>query len=308
LNDIKTPPRTVGPIGSALMSVNGMIGAGLFPAPAILYSTLGSFAPWMILLVGVLVGAVILIQAELAAMFQQSGGPQLYVQAAFGPMLGFQAGWLLMLAIIVSRAANFHVLVSYLASIFPFFLDPFAHTIAVIALIAGLTWLSVLGMRHAVKGLIVGTILKLTPIIGLCLIAFAREGIATEIALPEFGAIEGTLLLISYAFSGADTNALAAGETRNPRRTIPMTMLGSLAAITILYMLVQFAFNAVAPETRSSETPLAAMGAALADEAGALAMAIAAIFSIATNQLTFYMSGPRVLFGMARRGLLPLRV
>ena len=44
----------MGRIGSALLCVNGMIGAGIFAMPAILFSTLGSFAPWMILIVGLL--------------------------------------------------------------------------------------------------------------------------------------------------------------------------------------------------------------------------------------------------------------
>ena len=305
LDEIKAPPRTVGRLGSALLCVNGMIGAGIFAMPAILFSTLGSFAPWMILIVGLLVLASTFIVAELATMFRQSGGPQLYTQAAFGPGAGFQIGWLLLLAIISSRAANFHVLVSYLAAIFPFFSDPTIHAATVLVLIGALTWINVVGMKVVVGGLVVVTIFKLVPIVVVCLVGYARAGITPEFALPEFGAIEGTALLVYYAFAGGIANGYAAGEVQNPRRTIPRTMIGSLLTIIGLYMFVQFAYNAVAPEVGDNGTPLAAMGAALMGETGALLMALAAIFSIATNQHTFYMTGPRILFGMARRGLLP---
>ena len=287
------------------MSINGMIGAGIFAMPAILFSSLGHFAPWMILIVGLLVGAGTLIMADLASHFRQSGGPQLYAQVAYGSAAGFQAGWLLLLAIIASRAANFHVLVTYLAAIFPFFSDSLTHTATVLLLIAVLTWINILGMKQAVGALVAGTVLKLTPILLICLVAFAQGGIVTEFKLPEFGAIEGTALLIYYAYSGTIANSYAAGEVKNPRRTIPRTMLMSLGLIIVLYMVVQFAFNAVAPDTGGSDTPLAALGGALLGETGALIMALAAIFSIATNQHTFYMTGPRILFGMARRGLLP---
>jgi len=305
LDHVTTPPRTIGPIGSILMNVNGMIGAGIFAMPAILFGSLGSFAPWMILIVGMLVGCVTLVVAQLASMFRQSGGPQLYAQAAFGPGAGFQVGWLLLLAIIASRAANFHVLVSYLAAIFPFFADPAVHSLTVLSLIALFTWINILSMKAAVGGLIVGTVLKLTPILLICVIGYASAGLASEFALPSFGAVESTALLVYYAFAGGITNSYAAGEIKNPRRTIPRSMIQSLLAIIALYMFVQFAFNSVAPDMSDASTPLAAMGAALVGEAGALIMALAAIFSIATNQHTFYMAGPRILFGMARRGLLP---
>ncbi len=287
------------------MNVNGMIGAGIFAMPAILYSTLGSFAPWMILLVGMMVGCSTLVIAQLASMFRQSGGPQLYAQAAFGDGPGFQIGWLLLCAVIASRAANSHVLVTYLAAIFPFFNDPLVHTLTVLVLIGLLTWINVAGMKAAVSGLFAGTVLKLVPILLVCIVGYAQAGIVTEFKMPTLGAVEGTALLVYYAFSGGFANSYAAGEIKNPRRTIPRSMIVSLLSTIALYMFVQFAFNAVVPAVDDNGTPLAAMGRDVLGEAGSIMMALAAIFSIATNQHSMYMAGPRVLFGMARRGLLP---
>jgi hypothetical protein len=48
------PPRTMGFFGAALLPVNGMIGAGIFALPAVLVAAVGNFAPWMMLLGGIL--------------------------------------------------------------------------------------------------------------------------------------------------------------------------------------------------------------------------------------------------------------
>lgn len=98
MQEDKRPPRVVGPVGATLMSVNGMIGAGIFALPAILYSEVGSFAPWLFLIFGVLFSASIFISARLSNMFRASGGPQLWCQAAFGPFVGFQIGCVMVVA------------------------------------------------------------------------------------------------------------------------------------------------------------------------------------------------------------------
>ena len=59
------PPRVVGKLGATLMSVNGMIGAGIFALPALLYEEVGNFAPWMFLIFGILFSAGILISSVL---------------------------------------------------------------------------------------------------------------------------------------------------------------------------------------------------------------------------------------------------
>lgn len=86
-------PRTVGFWGAALLPVNGMIGAAIFALPALLVTGVGSFAPWMMLVGALLVLPIALVFAALAGRFDAHGGPVLYATQAFGPFLGFQAGW-----------------------------------------------------------------------------------------------------------------------------------------------------------------------------------------------------------------------
>ncbi|MEM5518726.1 APC family permease [Henriciella sp. AS95] len=300
------PPRVVGTIGATLMSVNGMIGAGIFALPAILYAETGNFAPWMFLIFGLLFSCNILVASRMAAMFRSSGGVQLYAQAAFGPIVGFQVGWLLVIAISAGRAATLHVLVSYLSVFFPFLQDGPARIFAVLALLIALSALTTSGMRNAVAGIMVGTVLKVTPILLLCVVAFAVGGLSVSFELPSFGTFESVALLVYFAFSGTINSTYSAGEIKNPRRTLPRSMLLSLAAIIVLYMAVQWAYIAAgAPSSAGNAAPLAAAAGAVMGETGVVILTLAAIFSITTNALTFFVSGPRIIYGMADRGLLP---
>ena len=306
MEEASKPPRVVGKLGATLMSVNGMIGAGIFALPAILYAEVGNFAPWMFLIFGTLYATGILISARLSNMFRSSGGPQLWAQVAFGPFVGFQVGWIMVLAMAAGRAATLYVLVSYLAVIFPVFLDSVWRVTALAFLLLAMTWLTIWGMKKSVGGLAIGTVLKVTPILLLCLLAFASDGIATEFTLPRFGAFESVALLVYFAYSGANSSAYSAGELKNPRRDLPITMLTSLAVIIMFYMAVQWAYIAAgAPQSVGDTTPLSAAAGSVMGDGGALLLSLAAIFSIATNCLSFYIAGPRVAYAMADRGLLP---
>src|SRR5215216_3980003 len=86
--------RDVGIWGAAMLSVNGMIGAAIFGLPGKLDAAVGPFAPWLLLIAGLGVMLIALCYADLAGRFDSSGGPQLYASAAFGPFIGFEAGWM----------------------------------------------------------------------------------------------------------------------------------------------------------------------------------------------------------------------
>ncbi len=299
------PPRVVGTLGASLMSVNGMIGAGIFAIPALLFGKTGAFAPWLFLIFGVLFACTVLIAARLSTMFRVSGGPQLYAQTAFGATVGFQVGWLIVIAMATGRAATLHVLVSYLAVFFPALDGPVARPLAVLALLAALAGLTLSGMRRAIGGLMIGTVLKVTPIVVLCVVAFAAGGISTSFELPRFGTFESVALLVYFAFSGAADPVCSAGEVKNPQRTLPRSMLLSLAIIITFYTVVEWAYIAAGAPASGNGTPLAAAAGAVMGPAGVVALTLAAVFSIASNALAGFVGGSRVLFGMAERGLLP---
>lgn len=302
--DIK-PPRVVGLPGAVLSSLNGVIGSGIFALPALLFAAAGTFSPVAILIFAALYGCVLAVVAKLASVFRQSGGQQLYAEHAFGPAVGFQVGWFSLVVNMAGAAANFHVMVSYLAAIFPFFADPMIRLVTIAALVMVFTGICVSGTTRALSAIAVGTVLKLAPVAFLVVVGFAQNGVPSAVALPQFSEFESAALLLAYAFSGCDVALYAAGETKQPRRTVPRALFITLIGVALFYATIMLAYSVSSPDLSALDTPLATMGESLMGPMGGLLVSLAAIFSIATFQLNVFVAVPRVAFAMGRRGLLP---
>lgn len=282
-----------------------MVGSGIFALPALLFAAAGTFSPYALLLFACFYGCVMAVIAKLSTIFRQSGGAQLYAQHAFGPLVGFQAGWLALATSMIGASANFHVLLAYLAALFPVFSDPFFRLVTIAALILLFTAISISGTTRSVAAIKLGTFLKLSPILLLGLFGFATNGFPTEVTLPVFSEFEAIALLLAFAFSGADVAVAAAGETKEPRRTLMRAIFLNLAGIAFFYAFVMWAYIAIAPDPNNVDTPLAAAAEKVMGPGGTLMISVAAIFSVATFQLNVFVAIPRIAYGMARRGLMP---
>ncbi|WP_296718226.1 APC family permease [Erythrobacter sp.] len=298
-------PRTVGFWGAALFPVNGMIGAGIFALPAIMVAAVGSFAPWMMLFGALLVLPLVFVFASLAARFDTHGGPVLYATAAFGPFFGFQAGWSRYASGVVAVAANTQVAIAYLAVLMPVLEDPVIKASAVIGFIIATTIINLVGMRTSVGTLGVMTVVKLVPLIALIIFGLATRDPAVGFALPRFSEFESVVLLTFYAYMAFENATFAAGEMRNPRRNLPLALMTTLGAVAVFYMLVIWAYLAIAPEVSGGGNALSAAAESLVGPAGAIVIAIAAAVSICANTLGGGIVTPRLTFGMAEQGLLP---
>jgi len=305
LDTLRSPPRAIGLAGAVLINLNAVIGAGIFALPALLYAGTGSLAPLIILAFAVPVAANVAIYAKLSSLFDQSGGPELYAERAFGSFAGFQVGFFVLSQNIAARAANFHVLIAYLAAVFPVFDSAGVRLVMILALIALFTALAISGTRRSIAALWIGTALKLGPILLIGLLGFMVNGLPDAYVLPQFSQVEAIALLLAYAFSGGILATISAGETHDAKRTVGRSLYLTLGVIAAFYALVQWAYIAIDPQDVNMDRPLAAAGEAVLGQTGILLISIAAIFSTGTNQLSYFVSMPRLIFGMSRRGLLP---
>ena len=117
--------------------------------------------------------------------------------------------------------------------------------------------------------------------------------------------MEAAALLVLYAFVGFENSVVPAGETDDPRRTIPRALIATIVATAAIYFLVQLAYVAVMPAGAAPEAPLAAFAAALVGPAGALILAATALASIAGNVTGSMTATPRVTYALAGQGSLP---
>ncbi|EDL48953.1 APC family permease [Erythrobacter sp. SD-21] len=299
------PPRTVGFAGMSLLQINGMIGSGIFALPAVLVAGVGSFAPVLMLLGGVLFLPLALVFAWLAARFEMSGGPVLYGKTAFGSFAGFQAGWGRYVSGSVAMAANTHVMVAYFAAIFPVLQDPFWSTVTAVAVIAALTIINLFSMRGSVNALGGLTALKLVPLAILIGAALLGNFGAPEIVLPEFSQVETVVLLLFYAFIGFEGVTVPAGELKNPKRDLPRVLVTVLAGVTVLYAIIIWAYLAIGASPNADESALAASAQAALGDLGTLMIVLGAGFSILANSFSGVVVVPRMAYGMAQQGMLP---
>ena len=291
-----------------MQPINGMVGSGIFAVPALIYAGVGEFAPWMFVLVALLFFPIVWYFAQLAARFDQSGGPQLYVQTAFGPFLGFQAGWMRYASSAAAGAGNLHVMVSYLAALFPALEGPVARPVTVLAILWTIMLVNYSGMRRAIGALAAISVFKFAPILALIVAGFVWAGPDFRLALPEFSETESVVLLVFYTFMGFEGLVMSAGEVKSPRRTIPNILIASIAGTALLYMLVQWAYIGVAPSPAGAgedDMPLASMAESLAGSWAATSIALTAAMSICANTLEGGINTSRLSYAMAVNGLLP---
>jgi len=290
--------REVGIWGAALLALNGMIGAAIFGLPGKLDAAVGSFAPWLLLIAGLGIMPVAFCYADLAGRFDKSGGPQLYASAAFGPFVGFQAGWMLYAARAAALAANANVLAAYAGALWP----PLNGPLTIIVTVGAITLINIIGIRRAVDTLGGMTMLKLAPLILIGALGLLLAPIPTP-TLPDFSAVEGVALAALYAFVGFEAATIPAGETRDPKRAIPRALLLTVAGVTLLYVVVQLAYSASG--IGESDAPLADLAASQLGPAGALLLGVTAIISVLANQLSAVTSISRITSSFADQGLLP---
>ena len=297
--------REIGFAGSAFLSFNGMVGAGIFALPATLHTQFGAFSPWLFPIFGLLALIVAAPFVRLAALFPGTGGPVAYT-AGFGPIVSFQVGWLYYVARVAALAANATVFATYLAALWPAASGPLGRAVAIAGLIGAITWTNMVGVRRAIRLLDGLTLLKALPLAVLALWGLASaDRLSAAGAWPALDGIETAALLVFYAFIGFENLLVPAGETDRPERTIPRALIATIAGTAVSYFLLQLAYVSVMPADAAPEAPLAAMAQSLVGPAGAILITAAALCSIAGNITSSVTSTPRVTFALAEQQALP---
>jgi len=299
--------RAIGAPGIALVAINSMIGAGIFALPATVAAQAGNFSPWLFLGIGTLFVTVVLSFAELSSYFRESGGPVLFAKTAFGPLAGFSSGWLLYISRLSAFAANTTAMALYLGALWPWFATDVGRLNFIAVICVGLTVANFVGVKDGVRTLAVFTFLKLTPIVILVLLGLKEVTGDTLLPsnLPTIDDFGGLTLLIIYAFIGFEASTIVSGEAKTPRRTVPRTIVLTVGATTILYFLIMLVYVSVLPEGERDGKTLADVGGVLAGSAGAVVIALTAVFSIGGNLAANMLSVPRLTFALSEQGLLP---
>jgi amino acid transporter len=285
--------------------LNFIVGAGIFGLPSQVHALAGEHSVLAYVACAVPIFLIILCFAEVSSRFTETGGLYLYGRAAFGPLVGFEIGWLAWLARLTGFAALCNLFADYLAV----FIPPMAArgatratTIAVV--VTALTFVNLRGVRLTSAVNNVFTIGKLLPLL-LIVIVGSMMGAPTAAAAPPAVDFSAAVLLLVFAFTGFENAVIPAGEARDPRRHLPFALIVGTAVTTVLYIGIQAVSARVLPDLAASQRPLADVGARLFGGYGAGFIALGALVSILGTLNGVLLAGSRLLFAMAEQGQVP---
>ena len=287
--------------------LNSIIGAGIFGLPATVFALVGVYSLVAFLLCGLLVTLIIVCFAEVSSRYTDTGGPYLYAREAFGPVVGFEVGWLMWVARLTAFAANCNLLIAYLGFFAPSVVAGAVRAVVITIIVSALTAVNVIGVRDATRVTNTLTIAKLLPLIVFVVVGvfFINVASYTPTALPVLGDFSVSVLLLVYAFTGFEMAAIPSGEARDPRRDLPWALLSSIAVVTVFYVLIQLVSVGTLPGLAGSARPLADAGERFLGPMGAAIISAGAVVSILGNLNVTLMVTPRLPFAMAERRELP---
>ncbi len=304
--------RSIGTFGLAASIVNVTIGGGIFRLPADMAATLGATAPIAYLLCAIAMGLIVLCIAEAGSRVSMTGGPYAYVEVAFGPFVGFLAGFLLWMLLTFAMAAVATVLVASLGALVPVLASRGSSAAVLVAIYAVFAAINILGVERGARVNSVLTIAKILPL--LLLIAGGLFAIDPDNLVigdpPDLPLLARSSLLLIFAFAGIEAAVVPGGEVKDPARTVPRAIFIAMTAITVLYAGLQFVAQGVlGPVLATSKAaPLAeAAGVALGGWARNLLL-FGAVISMLGHAGAMILATPRTLFAFARDGFLPSAV
>jgi amino acid transporter len=299
--------RALGKWDLSAIGINQVIGGAVFAMPATVAAYSGRWSPVLVVVVGAASLLIAATFAEVGSRFDATGGPYLYARAAFGRFIAFEVGWMLWFTRVASWATVVNIFVASLGFYWPGLTSGTQHTAFLAAIIAALAIVNVLGIRQsavAVNLLTIGKLLPLTVfiVVGLFFVEPARLRPEGSLTVQQTSA---AALFLVYAFGGYEVVPVVAGETKDPRRTVPFALITTILVVTAVLTLAQVVALSALPGLGSSKTPLADAASVLMGPAGAALITIGAVMATMGNNMGSALSGSRNLFALAEQGDLP---
>jgi basic amino acid/polyamine antiporter, APA family len=289
------------------LSINDVIGSGIYLLPAAAAALLGPASAVAVIAAGLAVTLLVLCFAEASSYFDAPGGAYVYTREAFGDFIGFEVGWMTWLARIASLASLANGFALATAFLWPAAATGGPRAALIVGALGLLTWINVLGVKKGAGAAVAFTILKLIPIVFFVLVGifFVDWTHVSNLSIPPSSAFGQAALLLLFAYAGFENLPAAAGEYKNPRRDVPFALITMIITVTLLYTLVQFVALGTHPELAKSTSPLAESAARFAGGGAAFLLTLGAMVSIIGNLSNTTLMGPRYLFALAQDGYGP---
>jgi APA family basic amino acid/polyamine antiporter len=312
-----TVRREIGVVTATSIVIANIVSTGIFTTTGIISGYLPGSA-WVLLcwgFGGLLAIAGALCYAELSTRMPEEGAEYVYLKRLYHPVLGFLTGWTSFIvgfsaAIAAASIAFSEYIYAGIAGngIVESVSLPLVKKLVAVLIIILFTAVHYVGRKFGSRVQIVLTIVKIAIILGLSGFGLARgSGHLPAVSFGDGGsfnwiAIGTAMMLVMFAYSGWNASAYIAGELKNPRRTLTLSLAVGTLVVIALYMVINlFIFQTLPFGSVRGEITIverAAVGA-FGDWMGrgiSLMIAVALMSSLSA----YIIIGPRVYFAMAR--------
>ena len=324
--------RKLGLFSVIIISLSSMIGSGLFLLPSLAMIEMGGGdspvgGVWLAyLLAAFVVLPSAISKSELATAMPSSGGSYLYVERAFGPLIGTISG--------LGLWANFMLKSAFALIGFKAYLWVFEEVLApnwepgwlydnvdiiALALLGAIVGINILGVKSVKKIQIPIVMFSSGYLLALCLWAFATMEVNWDsaISIEAFGgdwtAVASTSAFVFVSYAGVTKIAAVGGEVKQPSKNLPYGILLSLLFSCALYVTVTLAMTVTVDPgeylgeggTGPREDPVYVFAKAVGGETVANIAAFLAVVTMTSMALAGILASSRFPFAMSRDNLMP---
>jgi len=333
--------RTLGPANLIALGIGAIIGAGLFVRTA---AAAGEAAGPAVIISFVIaaVGCAFagLCYAEFASMIPIAGSAYAYAYVTMGEFMAWIIGWALVLEYALASATVSIAWSEYLNNLlggsipYQWCHSPFETSVdgvtgiinlPALFILVILTLILIKGTKESANLNAVIVFVKVSIVLIFIAIgwSFINEANYTPFTIPEgtpghdnwreygWGGVLGGAAIVFFAFIGFDAVSTAAQEAKNPKRDMPIGILGSLVICTILYVLFSYVLTGVANwqdfKTAGKEASVAFAIQTYMPGYGWLStlITVAILAGFSSVILVMLMGQSRVFYSMSKDGLVP---
>jgi APA family basic amino acid/polyamine antiporter len=300
----------------ALYGLGSMLGAGIYGLIGKAAGQVGN-AVWLAFVVA-LVAALLtaLSYASLGSRYPRAAGAAYVTGRAYGfPLLSFMVGLALICSGLTSIATQSQVFAANIAALFGIESLPVSWlALGFLLILAGIV---LRGIREAMRLNVLCTLVEAGGLVLVIVAGMSYWGSVDYFETPAASGGDHAVLLVMqgavlafFAFIGFEDMINIAEETRNPERTVPLGLILAMVSAAILYIAVAVTAVSVVPWAELAEAPgpITEVIGRAAPFISPAVFTVITLFAVANTALVNYITASRLIYGMARQGLLPARL
>lgn len=315
---VPTLARTMGLFALVVYGIGDMLGSGIYALIGKAAGMMGN-AVWLAFVVSMVAALLTALSyASLGSRYPRAAGAAYVTHRAFGrPFLSYAIGLGVLASGVTSMATQSRAFSEYLTAVAPGLPAP----AIILGFIAVLSFVNFWGIRESTWLNLVCTAVEVSGLVIIIAVGMRYWGGVDYLQTPPAASgperlplsaalvLQGAVLTF-YSFIGFEDMINVVEEVKEPRRTFPRAVLLAMVGVTVVYIAVSITAVSVVPATELAESkqPLVDVVRRACPAFPTELFAAIALFAITNTALLNYIMGSRLLYGMARQGLVPPRL